>query len=176
MTLTKEYLNDLFEYKDGELFYKVNRFRKTIGSKAGSKKPDGRYHVHIKGKSYLLHRLIFMMHHGYFPEMVDHIDLDNTNNRIENLRAAKHAENAWNSNARVDSVSGIKNVKFNPRLKKWQVNVQANNVRRYLGCYADLELAELVAMEARNKYHGQFARHGSLMTAEQAKDFVKELP
>jgi len=29
--------------------------------------------------------------------------------------------------------------------------------------YEDLELAELVAYEARNKYHGRYANHGELL-------------
>jgi hypothetical protein len=30
---------------------------------------------------------------------------------------------------------------------------------KYLGIYEDIELAELVAIEARQKYHGEFARN-----------------
>ena len=36
---------------------------------------------------------------------------------------------------------------------------RVNKKPKYIGVYEDLELAELVAMEARNKYHGQFANH-----------------
>jgi hypothetical protein len=175
MTLTKDYLNSIFEYRDGDLYYRHSRGAAKAGSKAGCKRKDGVSNIQINKKIYLLHRIVFMMHHGYLPEMVDHIDLNRSNNRIENLRAAKHAENAWNANARVDSTSNIKNVTFNARRRKWLVRIQANGNRMHIGCYKDLELAELVAMEARNKYHGNFARHNT-MTAEQTKDFIKELP
>ena len=43
--------------------------------------------------------------------------------------------------------------------KTWVVRVQTNKNRKYIGSFKDLELAELVAMEARNKYHKEFARN-----------------
>lgn len=43
--------------------------------------------------------------------------------------------------------------------KKWNVTLAANNKSMYFGSFDDLELAELVAIEARDKYHGKFACH-----------------
>lgn len=34
-----------------------------------------------------------------------------------------------------------------------------NGKLKYFGLYADIEFAGLAAQEARNKYHGAFARH-----------------
>jgi hypothetical protein len=34
-----------------------------------------------------------------------------------------------------------------------------NGVAKHLGQFEDLELAELVVIEARKKYHGEFARN-----------------
>jgi hypothetical protein len=34
-----------------------------------------------------------------------------------------------------------------------------NKKRKYIGSFEDVELADLVAQEARDKYHGRFARH-----------------
>jgi hypothetical protein len=42
----------------------------------------------------------------------------------------------------------------------YQVKINVNKNTKSLGTFKDLELAELVAMEARNKYHGNFANHG----------------
>ena len=35
-----------------------------------------------------------------------------------------------------------------------------NKQNKFFGLFKDLELASLVADEARNKYHGEFANHG----------------
>jgi hypothetical protein len=54
--------------------------------------------------------------------------------------------------------TGIKNVSFIKECQKYRVALQANKRRKFFGYYEDLELAEFVALEARNKYHGEFAR------------------
>ena len=161
MPLSKEMLNELFEYRDGEIYYKVSRSRNKAGSKAGTYRPhDNAYQVIINGKHYLTHRIVFMMHNGYLPQYVDHIDRNRSNNKIENLREATHSQNAYNSTIRKDSKTGIKNVSWNKVDKSWKVRIQANNTRITIGQFKDLELAELVAMEARNKYHGEYANNG----------------
>jgi len=35
-----------------------------------------------------------------------------------------------------------------------------NGQRKYFGYFDDIELANLVAQEARNKFHKEFANHG----------------
>jgi hypothetical protein len=161
MTLTANYLNLLFEYKDGTLYRKVSKGAVKAGKKVGTPQTDGCLTVSIDKKCYLVHRIIFMMHNGYFPEMVDHIDGNRTNNKIENLREATHAQNAWNSKPRADSNIGIKNITYNKKFNQYTVRIQVNQERKYIGAFKDLELAALVAMEARNKYHGKFANHGA---------------
>jgi hypothetical protein len=54
---------------------------------------------------------------------------------------------------------GVKGVNWNKSNKQWRVRVQVNKKRIHIGDFKDLELAELVAIEARNKYHGNFAKH-----------------
>lgn len=176
MNFTKDYLHTLFEYKDGELFRKVSKGASKKGSNAGTKKPDGCFHVRIDSGTYLLHRVIFMMHYGYVPSQIDHIDGNRSNNRIENLRPATHSQNAQNAKTRKDSINGVKNVSWHKANQSWVVRIQANGKRMLVGQFKDLELAELVAMEARNKYHGQFAKYGNLMTAKAAKEYVATLP
>ena len=43
--------------------------------------------------------------------------------------------------------------------KKWAVQLSINGRQTNLGRFDDLEFADLVATEARDKYHGAFARH-----------------
>jgi hypothetical protein len=39
------------------------------------------------------------------------------------------------------------------------VQINIDKVKTHLGYFKDKELAELVAIEARDKYHKEFARH-----------------
>jgi len=118
--LTKEYLHECFEYVDGKLFWKFRplyhftseskqkRFNSAwVGKEAGyvnyrtdSKKEGFAYHrVYVQGKLQKTHRMIFLMFHGYLPEIIDHIDNNSLNNRIENLRESTVVRNAANSSA-----------------------------------------------------------------------------
>jgi hypothetical protein len=91
--------------------------------------------------------------------MVDHIDGNPSNNRIENLRGATNAQNLQNAKIHQNNTSGIKNVHFDKQKNRWNVQLRIDKKIKHFGLYKDLELAELVATEARNKYHGDFARH-----------------
>jgi hypothetical protein len=161
--LTQDKVKELFEYKDGALFWKVsnNNFIQ-VGQKAGTSVNDSGYHiVGISGKTYRLHRIVFMYHHGYFPKNVDHIDGNRANNSIENLRPADDFQNSRNSRISKRNKSGVKGVCWANHVNKWLVQVRQGSSKKYLGLYDDLELAELVAIEARNKFHKEYANHGT---------------
>ena len=162
--LTQELLNELFEYQDGELYWKktLNPNRVKVGSKAGSPGHGrcGLLYMNVKlyGKQYRTHRLIFMMHHGYLPEVVDHINNNTLDNRIENLRACTYLQNNYNRKTKKKPKSGVRNVYA--RRGGYEVYLSVLGKQEYFGYYKDLELAELVASEARNKFHGTYANHG----------------
>lgn len=159
--LTQDYLKSIFEYRDGELCWKIKFVDKvTVGDKAGGIDCSTNYkRVKIHRKTYALHRLIFLFNHGYLPKQVDHIDGNRSNNKIENLREASSSQNSHNQKLRVTNTSSIKNVSWSKVRKKWNVSLMVNYKRIILGFFNDIELAELVSIEAREIYHGDFARH-----------------
>lgn len=159
-TLTQEYLQSIFDYKDGELYWKKKTSKESnisIGDKAGSKNNHGYIQVYIKNKLYKVHRVIFLMHHGYLPTYIDHINCIKNDNRIENLRPATKSQNAINTKTRKNNTSNAKNVYWHKASKKWFVQLTVNGKQKSFGYYHDFELAELVAIEARDKYHGKFS-------------------
>lgn len=158
--LTKEQLLKLVDYRDGELYWSDNRGRSNCkGKRVGWLDKDGYRVTEIDYAGYRIHRLVFLMHHGYMPDIVDHIDGDITNNRIENLRAATSNQSQHNKRRSRNSKNPAKGVTLRPN-GKWWVRVGIEGKRIALGCYDDLEEAIRVATEARNKYHGEFAHHG----------------
>lgn len=152
MRLSKELLETLFELRGGELHPKDN-------SRVFSTDSNGYKTVSIQGRAYKVHRIVYKMVHGKVPEMLDHIDGNPSNNNISNLRPCSHSSNGYNRKINTNNTSGVKNVCWSKHHNKWKVDVQVNKKRYCFGYYKDLELAELVATEARNKYHGRFARH-----------------
>jgi hypothetical protein len=159
--MTDRELKELFDYADGKLFWKVDRrANKVKGAEAGRIASSGYRQITINGVLYRTHRLIWLFHHGFLPDFIDHINGNKLDNRIENLRPASKTENNRNAKLRQDSKSQVKGVSWSKEVKKWRVQVWACGKQRDFGCYEDIEFAELVAIEARNKYHGEFANHG----------------
>lgn len=153
-------LHQYFTYKDGELYNKKPRRRVAVGQKLGYvTNSDGYIKLGFNNKYYLVHRLIFMMFHDYMPERLDHIDGNPANNRIENLREVTNTENCQNSKKRITNTSGYKNVHWRKDRSKWRVDIIINGKDVHFGSYDDIELADLVATEARDLYFGKFARH-----------------
>lgn len=146
-------IREILEDKDGVLYW-----RKT-GKKAGTLHHTGYTQISINDKQYNAHRLMFMLHYGWVPEVIDHVDGDRSNNKIDNLRLATWSQNLQNMKLRPTNKSGVKNVSWCKTKKKWVVQLSINKRQTNLGRFDDLEFADLVATEARNKYHGAFARH-----------------
>ena len=161
MQLTKERLHELFEYKDGNFYWKLDKGRAKKGNKA-NRLADTRYEqIKFNQKLYWFHRIVFFYHYGYFPKTIDHINGNKLDNRIENLREASYSENNANIGLRKNNVSGMKNICWNKAKNAWRVCVENKQTGiKYQKDFKDLEFAKLVAMEARNKFHGAFANHG----------------
>jgi hypothetical protein len=151
--LNKEYLHSLFNYIDGNLVWKVARQKVAIGSTAGYVNPNGYKYITLDRKRYKAHRLIFMYHYGYFPKEIDHIDRNKLNNRIENLQDISHSDNCKNMGLKKNNTSGVKNVSFIKSRNRYEVCLKINQKKISFGYYKDLNLAELVAIEARDKYY-----------------------
>lgn len=157
--ITQEYLHELFDYKEGNLYWKNdNRAKKIKGQLAGYINKDGYRAIRKDGKYYLAHRLVFMYHNGYLPKFIDHIDRNKSNNLIENLRECTTQENCFNRLPSSKNSSGYRNVTKNN--DKWQVHLNIKGKCKYFGAFEDIELAGLVAEEARDKYHKQFKFDG----------------
>lgn len=99
--------------------------------------------------------MIFLWNHGYLPKIVDHIDHNTLNDKIENLREASSSENNKNRMSRKNSTSQYLGVHWEG--KKWRVQIMVNKKLKHIGCF----LTEIEAALAYNKaavmYHKEFA-------------------
>jgi hypothetical protein len=156
--VNKELLHSLFDYQDGELYWKVSKGNKKAGMIAGVGRADGYKRIGINGVQYLTHRLVFLFHHGYLPKMLDHIDGNPSNNVIENLREVNDLQNSQNTKIRKDNTSGVKGVYWHKENNKWIVKIKVDKQTRYFGSYFDLNVAKFVSDTMYHKYHGEFKR------------------
>lgn len=156
---TPAYINSLFEYRDGKLYRKTIRSNTKIGDEAGWIGNKGYRLVGIDYKCVLVHKIIFLMHHGYIPEYIDHINGIRDDNRIENLREATCSQNGCNQKRSLRNKSGCKNVSWNKARNKWAVRIVYGKRKLKQWYVDDFEFAELLAKEAREKFHSEFACH-----------------
>jgi len=160
--LTVDLLNELFEYdkETGKLYWKVVRQRGKVGDEVGCDNGRGYLVTGINGKTYKVHRVIFLMHKGYLPKTLDHINGDRSDNRLENLRAVTRSQNQHNRKLNKNNTSGFKGVSWDTRRKTWRAYICLEGKRIYLGLFKTPEEADAVVRKAREELHGSFANHG----------------
>jgi len=148
MSLTQDLLKELFCYREGKLFNRVQRnSRALVGEEAGTLIVDGYRAIKINGKKYQVHRLIYMYHNGEIAGglQIDHIDRDRLNNNIENLRLVTNQENHFNTNA--------KGYYFNKAKNRFVATIGFNNKDIYLGCFDTEDEAKGAYLKAKSELH-----------------------
>lgn len=157
---TKVYLNKVFTYSDGDLFWKIRKgYSIKIGEKAGRTTKKGYWRVSLNCSDYLCHRLVWIMHNGKIPNgmQIDHINGIKWDNRIENLRLANNSQNKNNLNLRKNNKSGHKGVSWKQANKKWQVSIMVNGKNKYIGIFSEKKDAINSYVENSIKYHKKFS-------------------
>lgn len=102
------------------------------------------------------HRLIWFLHYGYWPGILDHINRNKRDNRIENLREVTSQQNACNRDSPKTSTYGVlgvsKNTGNNKLKKPYKAQIVRHGVHYYLGTYVTIE-------EAKEAYQRAEAQH-----------------
>ena len=160
--LTKDLLHEVFTYSDGKLFWKVNsgNRKNLINKEAGCFNKDGYVVICLKQKSYMAHKLIYAMFYGVTDVMIDHIDGNRCNNRIENLRQATYSQNLFNTKIYKNNKIGVKGISYVPKISKYVARCQTNGRSKYLGAFDSLNEAQEILKKYRLQSHGEYANHG----------------
>lgn len=166
MLKIKDYKNvvSVYEYDgNGKFFHKVNKGKGRVGERAGHLGNRGYRVLTLNKKTYLDHRVIFFIHNGFLPEVIDHINNDPLDNRIENLRACSVEENCWNAMLSKSNNSGFKGVGWHSASKKWRARLKMRGEEIHIGMFDDLNEAVKAVRKKRESLHGQFCNHGVIL-------------
>jgi len=147
LCLSYHWLKFAFDYNetDGCLVWKIVDIDNEgiPGNSVGSINEDGYVVVILFGYNYIIHRLIYMWHHGFSPEnLIDHKNRIRDDNRIENLREITPRGNQQNKTIAKNNSSGFPGVtkqkkkRNKPRgLNNYKATVCLNNKSVFLGCH-----------------------------------------
>lgn len=161
--LTVDQLKEIFNYNPdtGIFTWLINQRGPAgrIGQKAGCLNGDGQIRISINCKKYVAHRLAWLYMTGEWPSaLVDHINMDRSDNRWENLRLATKSQNMFNRPAPSDNTSGYKGVHKHTQCDRWTAQICVNYKKIYLGLFKTAEEAKAVYDAAAAKLHAEFAR------------------
>lgn len=136
--MSRTWVYELFDYDpEGYLIWRKSpKYDIPAGSRAGYQRKDGYWVVNVRARGglHLLHRLIFLWHHGWCPDLVDHKDKDHTNNRINNLRENTKSGNMHNSNKSLGGVP-YRGVSFDRKNGKFASYFKHQGKRWFLGYF-----------------------------------------
>lgn len=160
MEITQDYLKENFDYIDGKLIYKKSFHKRLIGKQAGGiNKSTGYHRTNIKSKYYATHRLVWLFHYGEWPSFdLDHIDVDKSNNKIENLRLSNDFLNSGNVHKQKNKTSIYKGVLWHKQHKKWYAQIRFAGKSRFLGLFNDEKEAANAYDVAAKQSFKEFAR------------------
>lgn len=158
-----------YQKSDGSLFWKYPNNTRRLATY--EKKPYGYAKAYLdmydptSQKCKRAHRVVWEMHNGSIPHdrVIDHINGDGTDNRIENLRLATRAQNSMNRKINKNNSSGYKgvvesrNAQRNLCEKPWRVWMQINGKYYSKRGFATAEEAASHYNKKAVEFYGEFA-------------------
>jgi len=128
-------IEDQVRYEDGKLYWLNPRKKSLLGKECGFLDPYQPYRfMKCEGERKRIHHVVWYLHKGVWPDpsmVMDHINMDKLDNRIENLRQVTNRVNALNNKAENVTLTG----------NKWRAVVAGV----YLGSFTDRDEAVQVA-------------------------------
>lgn len=128
------------------------------GEVAGTLLPSGYVVIGLDRKQYAAARIAWMWMTGVEPDgLVDHRDLDRSNNRWWNLRLATYSQNKANGSLYSNNSSGVSGVQWYRPLRKWLARIGTTGNQIHLGYFNSKEEAIIARRAATLMHHGEFA-------------------
>lgn len=149
----------LYSPKTGDFYWKIVFNKRPRGIPAGWAGTGGYRHIKLFWCSYAAHRLAWVIMTGRWPRhQIDHKNMNPSDNRWSNLRAATNRQNKQNSAARSDNKIGLKGVCWKKKSKKWVAQISAKGKVKHLGLFATAKAAHAAYRKAARKHFGEYAR------------------
>lgn len=149
-------LREHFSYDEhtGIIRSKTNRRNVHAGEIVGTPDRQGYIVTTLFKRPLKQHRMAWAMTHGAWPAgMIDHINGDKQDNRIENLRVVSNAQNKQNVSKPANNTSGFMGVSFHKPSGKWVANIKVDGKAHYLGLHEAPSDAHAAYLSAKATLH-----------------------
>lgn len=164
-----------------ELIYDPAAGRFTWKKEPGTISNGYRY-IRVNQKMLLAHRIAWLMSTGEDPEglVIDHINGDRLDNRIDNLRLATYSQNSANAKRHSRNTSGLKGasrVLKNGRWGgRWQSSITYQGRQMHLGSFGTKEEAHAAYLSAARGLQGEFANCGTKELSSRTSELSAIMP
>ena len=158
--LTQEEAKYWFRYKDGKVYWIRSPWKPiVVGTEAGCIKHKHSKPVRIislKGKEYSTAKIVFLLHHGYFPKSIIYMDGNRLNTNFNNIRASTESLRNY-TNSSIKAKSGYKNIYYDKYKNMWLVSMRISKSNKFIGYYENIEDAKEACNLAAKRIYGDFA-------------------
>jgi hypothetical protein len=141
-----------YDKEVGVFSWKKKRRGVKTGVPLGADNGFGYLRITVLGTSIYAHRLAWFYVHGVWPEQIDHINGNKSDNRIANLRDVSLQQNLQNKlKPQKNSESKVLGVSWHKKAKKWQAHICVYKERKYLGLFDDVNEAHKAYLKEKEK-------------------------
>jgi hypothetical protein len=139
-----------YDPSTGEVTYRVSVSRRKAGEPAGTKNKRGYSSIVINGNHFLLHRIVYSLYHQEVlqpDDIIDHIDRNPENNKIDNLRKVSKSQNSFNKKKDNRNTSGHTGICWHKGAQRWAVKVGRTHIGKYKTLEEAIEIREKVVTQ-----------------------------
>lgn len=130
--------------------------RARAGERAGTVSA-GRTAISVCGERHFAHRLAWLYIHGTWPAAeIDHVNRDQNDNRLCNLREATRSQNQFNCRAPTVTPPGVTWFK---QTNRWRARIKVQGREHLLGYFPNMVDAVAARLAAEKEFYKGFARH-----------------
>lgn len=113
--------------------------------------------IYVEGRRRMAHALAWLYVYGEEAAILDHIDRDGLNNRIDNLRICDKSQNGANSGKKRSNTSGYKGVTWSRNRGKWVAQLTVRRKQICIGYFDDPVEAHSAYASKAKELLGDFA-------------------